>query len=109
LHTPIDLMGIDFLHCAHNNERIGTHDEVCDICKHLHVFPLTMFNPSRRWVDIVLTKDGICTLVDVVIVDPTCVDLLTWSYTTQGFVVSDTTQVLKKVTTIDTPLINSFL
>jgi len=109
LHTPIEPMGIHLLHYAHNNEHIGTHDEICDICKHLHVFPLTMFNPSRRWVDIVLTKDGNCTMVDVIIIDATCVDLFIRSYTTQGFVASNATQAKKEVIAIDTPLINSFL
>jgi hypothetical protein len=26
----IDPMGVHFLHCAHGNECIGTHDVVCD-------------------------------------------------------------------------------
>jgi hypothetical protein len=39
-----------------------------------------------------LTKDGIHTLADIVIVDPTWVDLFPWSYATQGFVNFDVTQ-----------------
>ncbi len=27
---PIDLMGIHFLHCAHGNERIWSHDVICN-------------------------------------------------------------------------------
>jgi hypothetical protein len=27
---PIDPMGIHPLHCAHGNERIRTHDTICD-------------------------------------------------------------------------------
>jgi hypothetical protein len=27
---PIDPMGIHLLCCAHGNERIGTHDVICD-------------------------------------------------------------------------------
>jgi hypothetical protein len=33
-----------------------------------------MFNSSRPWIDIVLTKDGIHTLVDIVIANPTRAD-----------------------------------
>jgi hypothetical protein len=40
----------------------------------------------------VLTKDGIHTLVDVVIVNPTQVDLLLRSCTTQGFFAFDVTK-----------------
>jgi hypothetical protein len=34
----------------------------------------------------VITKDGIHTLANIVIVDPTWMDLLIWSYATQGFI-----------------------
>jgi len=40
----------------------------------------------------VLTKDDIHTFIDVVIVDPTQVNLLLGSCTTQGFVVFNVTQ-----------------
>ncbi len=50
------------------------------------------FNFSYQWVDIMLTKDDICVLVDVVMVDPTQANLLPQSYTTQGFVASDAVQ-----------------
>jgi hypothetical protein len=43
-----------------------------------------------------LTKDGICTLVDVIIVDPMQVDLFPWSCTTQGFDVSNAAQAKEK-------------
>jgi hypothetical protein len=36
----------------------------------LHALPSTTFNFSCRRIDIVLTKDGIYTLVDFVIADP---------------------------------------
>ncbi len=48
-------------------------------------------------------------MVDVIIIDATCVDLFIRSYTTQGFVASNATQAKKEVIAIDTPLINSFL
>jgi hypothetical protein len=45
-----------------------------------------------------LIKDGICTLINVVIVDPTQVDLLPQSCTTQRFATSDATQAKKGAT-----------
>jgi hypothetical protein len=44
----------------------------------------------------VLTKNGLHTLADVVIVDPTCVDLLPQSCTIQGFATSDIAQVKER-------------
>jgi hypothetical protein len=74
-----------------------THDVVHDIFvaivwnvsfhmgqKQLHAFSLTTLNSSHRRVDIVLTKDEICTLVDVLIIDPTHANLLPRSCTTHG-------------------------
>jgi hypothetical protein len=70
------------LHNAHGNKRMGTHDVVRSTCnyyfhcanasfhmgqKQLHVLPLAMLNSFCQWINIVLTKNGICTLVDVVI------------------------------------------
>jgi hypothetical protein len=82
-------MGIQILHYAHGNKRIGTYDVIHDIFstivqydgfymgrEKLHVFPLATFNSFNRWINIVLTKDGIHTLVNIVISDPTCVNLL---------------------------------
>jgi hypothetical protein len=102
-------MDIHLLRCAHGNERIGTHDEVhytfvtivWDVSFHvrrkqLHALPLTILNPSHQRIDIMFTKDEICTLVDIIIIDPTHTDPLPWSYTTQGFVAFDAVQVLKK-------------
>jgi hypothetical protein len=67
---------------------MGTHDVVCDTFvaiaqdadfhvgwEQLHALPSTTFHSSCQQVDIVFTKDGICTLADVVIVDPTQIDL----------------------------------
>jgi hypothetical protein len=79
----IDLMGIHLLCCAHANKLIWTHDAihytfvaiVKDVGFHvgqeqLHVLPLNTFNFSYQWIDIVFTKDDICTLIDVVIANP---------------------------------------
>ncbi len=86
---PINPKNIHLLHCAHGNEFIRTHDIVRDTFvvierdvgfdvkwKQLHAFPSNTSNSFRRRIDIVLTKDGIRTLIDVVIVDPTRTDLL---------------------------------
>jgi hypothetical protein len=50
--------------------------------KQLHMLPSTTFNSLHQQVDIVLTKDGIRTLRDIVIVDPMRVDLLPQSCAT---------------------------
>jgi hypothetical protein len=44
----------------------------------------------------VLTKDGIRTSINIVIVNSTRVDLLPQSYGTQGFVVSDAIQAKER-------------
>jgi hypothetical protein len=68
-----------------------------------------MFNTFCWQVDIVLTKDDIHTLVDVVIVNPMGVDLFPRSYATQRFVASNVFQAKKGTIVNDTPLINSSL
>jgi hypothetical protein len=62
----------------------------------LHVFPSTTFNISRWWIDIVLIKDDICNLVDVVIVDLTWMNLFPQSYAIPRFVASNATQAKEK-------------
>jgi hypothetical protein len=82
-------MGIHLLRCAHGNERTRTHDVIPDAFvgiawnagfhvgqEQLHVLPSTTFNSLCQWVDIVFIKDGIHTLVDIVIANPTRADLL---------------------------------
>jgi len=96
---PIDLMGIDFLCCAHGNERTKTHDVIHDTFvaitrdvsfhvgrEQLHVFRSITFNSFRQQIDIVLTKYNICTVVDIVIVNPTRTDLFLRSCVIQRFV-----------------------
>ncbi len=132
---PIDIMGIHFLHCVHGNKWTGTHDVVRDTFvtiawdagfhvgrKQLHVLPSNMFNSSRWWVNILFTKNdictlanivftkyGICTLVNVVIANPTRANLLPRSCATQGFVAFDAIQAKKEAIAIDTLPINSSL
>jgi len=76
-------MGIQFLHCVHGNERIGTHDVIRntfdaiarDASFHvgqaqLHALPSTTFNSFHQQINIMLTKNGIRTLTDIVIANP---------------------------------------
>jgi hypothetical protein len=64
--------------------------------KQLHTLPLTTFHFSHWGVDIVITKDGIRTLANIVIANPTWMDLLTWSYTTRGFTTSKGSQTKER-------------
>jgi len=88
-------MGIQILHYADGNKHIGTNDVIHDIfativqydgfymgLKKLHVFPSAAFNSFNRWINIVLAKDGIHALANIIIVDQTWVDLLPQSCTT---------------------------
>jgi hypothetical protein len=81
-------MGIHLLCCTRGNKHIGTHDVICDTFaalawdasfhvgrEQLHVLPSNMFNSSHQQVNIMFTKDGIRTLIDIVVVDPTRVNL----------------------------------
>ncbi len=105
---PIDLMVIHLLHCVHGNMHTKIHDAICDtfaaitwdvdfhVRQELHALSLTTFNSSSQQVDIVLTKDGICTLIDIVIANPTRTNLFPWSCATQRFVAFDATQAKEK-------------
>jgi hypothetical protein len=87
------------------HECMGTHDVVHDTFvaivqnvsfhvgwKQLHTLSSSMFNSSRQWVNIVLTKDGICTLANVVIDDSMRTDLFPWSCIIQIFFSSNAIQ-----------------
>ncbi len=115
-------MDIHLLCCAHGNERIGTHDVIRKIFvtimqnvnfhmgqKELHVLLSITFNSSHWQINIVFIKDGICTLVDVVIANPTQTGLLVWFYTIQGFVASNAVQTKKRSYHNQHPTINSSL
>jgi hypothetical protein len=117
---PIGATSVHFLHCAHGNEHTGTHDVVHDIFvaiiqdaefhvgwEQLHAFLSTTFHSSCQQVDIVFIKDGIHTLADVVITDPTRMDLFCQSCITWGFVASKVVQAKKGALAINTPLIIS--
>jgi hypothetical protein len=56
----------------------------------------------------VLTKDDICTLIDIDIANLIWVDLFSWSFATQGFVVFDVTQI-KEMSYRNCHPINQFL
>jgi hypothetical protein len=105
----IDLMGIHFLCCAHGNECMGTHDAIHNTFvaiarnvrlymgqEQLHALFLAMFDSSCWWVNIVLTKDEIHTLVDTVITNPMLVDVPPQPCTTQRFVTSNATQAKER-------------
>jgi hypothetical protein len=47
-------------------------------------------------MDIVLAKNGICTLIDVVIIDPMQTDLFPWFYATQRFATFDAIQAKER-------------
>jgi hypothetical protein len=98
-------MCIHLLCCAHGIERTKTHDAIHNTFativwdasfhmgqKQLHALPSTTFNSFCWRVDIMFTNDGIHTLVDVVITEPTQANLFPWSCTTQGFGTSDVAQ-----------------
>jgi len=102
-------MGIHLLHCAHGNEHKGTHDVIhnsfATIARNanshmgqeqLHVLPFAMSNSSCRQVDVVFTKNGIHTVVDVVIANPTQVNLFFQSCTIQRFVAFNATQAKER-------------
>jgi hypothetical protein len=98
VHTFHWPYGIHFLCCVHGNKHMKTHDAICDTFvaiawnvifhvgqKKLHVSPSTMFNSTCWLVNIMSTKDEICTLADVVITNPTWSNLFFWLCTIQGF------------------------
>jgi hypothetical protein len=55
-----------------------------------------MFNSFRWQVVIVFTKDGISTLVNIVIANPTRANLFHWSCATQGFATFDAAQAKER-------------
>jgi hypothetical protein len=77
------------LHCAHRGEHTVAHDAVQDsiasiirdvgfhvLCKQIHVF-LAPFLQSNWWrMDIMFPIDDICTLANIIIVDPICANLV---------------------------------
>ncbi len=67
----------------------------------LHALPSTTFNSFHQQIDIVLTKDDICTIFDIIIINPTGTYLLPQSCATQGFVAFDVAQAKKGVIGFD--------
>ncbi len=109
VHTSHECYMCPPLHCAHGNECTSTYDVVHDTFaiiawdanfhvgrEQLHALSSTMFHSFCWRVNIMLIKDGICTLANVVIVDPTQADLLHWSCTTWGFAAFEVIQAKKK-------------
>jgi len=107
-HIPSTLW-VHLLHCAHGNKRMGTHDVVHDtfaaiardvgfhmVLEQLHALPSTMVNSFCQQVDIVFTKDDICTLANVVIIDPMWTNLLSRFCVIQRFVAFNAIQAKEK-------------
>jgi hypothetical protein len=67
------------------------------------VLPSAMLNSSSRQVNVVLIKNGICTLANVVIANLMHANLLPHSCTTQRFVTFDATQAKEGTTMTTTP------
>jgi hypothetical protein len=95
--------------CSWQNEFTKTHGAICDTFvaitwdvgfhvgqEHLHALLSNIFKSSFRRIDIMFTKDDICIVVDIVITDPTWVDLLPQFCTTQGFVTFDAARTKKR-------------
>jgi len=62
------------------------------VCEQTHVLPISFFQSSWQWMDIVFSVNGTCTLVDVVIVDPTYVNLILWVDSSWGAITMIITQ-----------------
>jgi hypothetical protein len=60
------------------------------------VLPSATSNSFHQRIDIVLTKNGIHTLADVISADPMQVDLFPQSCATLGFVTSDAAQTKER-------------
>jgi hypothetical protein len=99
---PIDHVNIHLLGCVYGNQCTGTHDAVCDTFVGFHMgqeqlYALsTTFNSSHWQVNIIFIRNGIFTLVDVVIANPMWAYLLPQSYVIQRFVASNATQAKEK-------------
>ncbi len=83
----LDPMGIHVVHCAHGEKRTTSSGVIQDALhplqkmqslmffqKQTHVLSPPFFQSSSRRINIVLSIDGIHTLVNVAIADPTHVD-----------------------------------
>ncbi len=67
-----------------------------------------MFNSSCWWINIVLTKNDIRTLINILIANPTQADLFPRFYAIKGFATFDVAQV-KKQSYHDQHLVDQFL
>jgi hypothetical protein len=56
--------------------------------KKVHVFPSKNFNSYHQQVNIIFTKDEVRTLVTLITIKPTQVDILVQSYSIQVFIAS---------------------
>ncbi len=88
VHTSHQPYAYHVLRYTHDNEHMRTHNAIHNIFaaitqdvdfhmggKQLYTLPLTMFNSSHQQIDIMFIKNEIRTLVNIIIVDLTHVDL----------------------------------
>jgi hypothetical protein len=59
--------------------------------------PLSSLQSSHQWVNIVLLVDGIRTLADIIIANPTQADLVSWSAFSHGVVMSLVVQMKERL------------
>jgi hypothetical protein len=77
-------VGTHLFHCSHGEEQTTSHNTFWDafafimkdagfhaLHEQIHVLPLPYFESFHWRINIMLLIDCICTLIDVVIVDPT--------------------------------------
>ncbi len=72
---------------------IANEIDFCMVWEQLHVF---LSFTSRQGVDTVLSKHRVCTMANIIISNPTHVDLLSWAISTRHFAISKATQTNKK-------------
>jgi len=88
----INLIAIHLFHCVHGGEHTTTHDVIRNFFasiardvglhvmrKQTHVHSTSSFQSSWWRMDIVFTADGIHTLVNVIITNPTHANLVSWT------------------------------
>jgi hypothetical protein len=65
--------------------------------EHINIFSPSLLETFHRWVDIVLSVDDICTLIDVVIINPIRIDVKSRMILFQRVAMTLVAQVKKKL------------
>jgi len=101
-NQPLNPTRIHLLHCAHGGERMALHDAFGAIVENArfhvsqeqsHVLPPLALQFLPCQVNILLSINGVHMLADVVIVDPTWIDLVSQATFSCGVVTRVTTWV----------------